>query len=253
MPRFLTTGAAGIQPRSFGSDGGGLFANTRIFEADGTFTPPSDVLAVYVTVVGGGGGGAGAKGDAASNKGGGGGGSGAFSYRRRVPVTPGVGVAVTVGAAGTGGTNVASGTRNGGGNGGTSSFGSLVSCPGGSGGQVGAADSGPGGAGGANTISSTNAVRPHEATVAPGGTAVDTIANAFWAEPRAWGFLYAGMSGQNGSAAAGFGGVPQFFANGTTPGSGVTTLSPWGQGGKGGTDGGQNGQAGTAGVIIVEW
>jgi hypothetical protein len=114
-----------------------------------TFTPPAGVFKVWVEAWGAGGGSGGVVNGASS--GGGAGGTYGFGW---CPVTPGVGVTVTVGAGGTAGTS-------GGGNGtpgGTSSFGSLITAPGGLG-SVGNNSAGTtvlGGASGATPAGSAN-------------------------------------------------------------------------------------------------
>ncbi|MCX8008273.1 MAG: loricrin-like protein [Patescibacteria group bacterium] len=101
----------------------GRIRKQQIFTSSGTFTPSARLLAlggwVEVLCVGGGGGG---YTDGGNVKTGGGGGA---VVRRIVQVTGPV--TVTIGAGGTGGTNPTSG--------GTTSFGSLVSAPGGSAGN----------------------------------------------------------------------------------------------------------------------
>lgn len=109
----------------------------QYFTSSGTFTVPSNVTKVYVEVWGGGGG---SSGNAGSS---GAGGGYAAGY---LAVTPGAGVAVTVGAAGTAG---ASGS--GAGAGGTSSI-STVSATGGAAGNGGP---GAGGVGSGGTLNIT--------------------------------------------------------------------------------------------------
>jgi hypothetical protein len=104
----------------------------QVFTSSGTFTVPTGVSSIKVTVVGGGGGGGvgidGSYGGPAGGPGGNGGGGGtSFGY---VAVTPGASYAVVVGSGGNGSN---SGT---GGSGGTSSFGStLLTASGGAGGS----------------------------------------------------------------------------------------------------------------------
>jgi hypothetical protein len=102
-------------------------ANQQIFSANGNFTVPAGVTKIDVEVVGSGGGGGGITG--ATYRFGTGGGSGSYA-RGRLTVSPGDVYAVVVGAPGVGG--VAG--NNPGGNGAASSFGVLISCPGGVGG-----------------------------------------------------------------------------------------------------------------------
>lgn len=105
------------------------------FTSSGTFTVPNGVSLVYVTMIGGGaGGGSGGIGNGAiANKvasGGGGGSPGNLLIRVPVMVVPGAEIAVSIGAAGSGGGAVTGDSTyhdgNYGGNGGNSSFGALV-------------------------------------------------------------------------------------------------------------------------------
>lgn len=109
----------------------GRLIGVQIFNTAGTstYTPTPGTASVVVEVQGGGGAGGGAPATAAGQGSlGSGGGAGAFGSSR---LTSGFsGVTVTVGAGGTGNSGAA------GGNGGTSSFGALVSAPGGNGGAV---------------------------------------------------------------------------------------------------------------------
>lgn len=104
------------------------------FTASGNFTVPDGVAAVWLTGIAGGGGG-GPSANSASVNGGGGGGHGAIAVRKKVAVTPGQVIAVTIGAAGASGAS-----------GGATSFGALLSLAGGGGGSNVATSSG-GGAG----------------------------------------------------------------------------------------------------------
>lgn len=110
-----------------------------------TFTVPAGISALKVTLCGGGGAGAGMTADnvAYMNAGGGG---GAYAVSYLTGLTSGATIAVTVGAGGIG-----VNTSQIGANGGTSSFGTLVTCTGGAGGNA-----GTGGAGG--TVSGTYAI-----------------------------------------------------------------------------------------------
>ncbi len=108
--------------------------NVQTFDVSGTYFPTANTSLVIVETVGGGG----ASGSCASNNSSGnsvGGGGQAGSYVKAL-FTSGFtgGIAITIGA---GGAPAAAG-NNPGGNGGTTSFGSLISCPGGYGGSGGA-------------------------------------------------------------------------------------------------------------------
>lgn len=112
----------------------GRLIGVQTFNASGTYTPTPGTKSVVVEVVGGGGAGGGtaacAAGQSAAAAGGG---AGGFAKSR---ITSGFsGVAVTVGAGGT------PTSASAGGNGGTSSFGALLSAPGGTGGTADAATS----------------------------------------------------------------------------------------------------------------
>ena len=120
----------------------------QVFTVNGTFTPPAGVWLADVAVWGSGASGAGGAG--ANNPGVGGGGG---EYRRGfVTVSPGVGVAVTVGLGG-----VAVGFGAPGNNGNSSSFGASIVANGGSAGTVAAANR-PGGAGGTGGSGGTEIV-----------------------------------------------------------------------------------------------
>jgi hypothetical protein len=123
---------------------GGQYQYVLYLSGTNTWTAPSNVTSVRVTVVGGGGGGATNNG-ACLTGGYGGTGGVAIGY---YTVTPGSGYTVTVGAGGSGG---ASGVHAGSA-GGTSSFGSLVSATGGGGGLT-------NGTGGSNGTGSSGNLR----------------------------------------------------------------------------------------------
>ncbi|MFS7219883.1 hypothetical protein AB6859_23565 [Rahnella inusitata] len=106
----------------------GRLLNVRVFTTSGTYTPTPGTAAVVVELLGAGGAGGGVTtttGGAAAPGGGGGG------YGRKRITSGFSGVTVTIGAGGTGGAFAA------GGNGGGSSFGTLMTCSGGTGGGVG--------------------------------------------------------------------------------------------------------------------
>ena len=139
--QFLQTNGSGAL--SFATATSYIGPSSQLFTSSGTFTVPSGITAVKITVLGGGGGGAGvpgACGFAAAFNGGYGGTAIAFV----TGLTPGGTISITVGAAGTAGTA----GNNAGGNGGTSSAGAYASASGGVGGGN---NSGTWGAGGAGT------------------------------------------------------------------------------------------------------
>jgi len=120
-------------------------AGVQVFTSDGTFTAPTGITKVYLTMVAGGGGGCGANG----SYGGGGGGSGSFLINYPFTVVPSSTYAAVVGA---GGAGAAYGHYDPG-TGGSTSF-STVSTVGGTGGGQGGATPGGGGAGGVSVKTS---------------------------------------------------------------------------------------------------
>lgn len=112
------------------------FSNIQTFTSSGTFTVPSGVTKVKVTVVGGGGGGG-----STTTGPGSGGGAGATAIKI-CTVSPGQSIAVTIGS----GTGFSAAGANGA-SGGTSSFGAFCSATGGVGGAGGAAAAAGGGGG----------------------------------------------------------------------------------------------------------
>ena len=111
----------------------------QLFTTSGTFTVPTGVTSVYVTMCGGGGGGGG--GDGASWAGAGGGGGGSY-VNKQLTVTPGTGYTITIGAGGSGGAINANGSA-----GGSTSFGALLTAGGGGGGGTSAVNPTGGSAG----------------------------------------------------------------------------------------------------------
>lgn len=157
-----------------------------------TFTPPTGVTKVAITIFGGGGAGGGSN----SCYDGGSGGYGGFGYGYYT-VTPGTAYTVTVGVGGTAN----------GGAGGTSSFGALITATGGAGGTN-ASGSGNG-VTGANGSASNGTIR--NVSAAAGGTlfgggsqAIGVTSPLVWAINATYG---AGNSGTAYSNAAGAGGV----------------------------------------------
>lgn len=168
-PTFVAPGASGNVLKSNGTNwqsvaaGGYVGLNGQVFTSNGTFTIPSGITAVKVTMVGGGGGG----GATGYDQSGGGGGAGGTAYTYLSGLTSGLTLNVTIGGgggvgsssgtSGAGGTtSISSGTQTistsgatggGGGEGGDT----IYRYPGGGGGSTGAATLGVAGNGGLNT------------------------------------------------------------------------------------------------------
>jgi Protein of unknown function (DUF2793) len=202
----------------------------QTFTASGTWTKPAGVKRVRVRAIGGGGGGAGATAAAAASCSGGGGASG--SYGEGVyDVTATATVTVTVGAAGAAGA-AANGT---GGTGGATSFGALLTAPGGLGG-VGVASgtaiafSLGGASPAAGTGGSVNAVG------AGGGNAQRQSATVFLAGSGAPSAFGGGQRGSTAAAAGSAGGAPGAGGSGAASNSAT----------------GFAGGAGNVGLVIVE-
>jgi hypothetical protein len=138
--------------------GGGGFSGSQSFSNPGTFTAPPTTNKVYVMLQAGGGGGGGGGIDPEGGRPSGGAGGGGGAAWGVVTVTGGSPYAVTVGAAGTGGTTRANtGAGQSGNAGGASSFSNLISANGGGAGNGGPQPNGsegtPGAAG--NGVSPT--------------------------------------------------------------------------------------------------
>lgn len=204
---------------------------SQVFTASGTFTIPTGVSAIKVTLIGGGGGGGGAR-TACSNTSGSGAGGAALSVQYFTGLTPANTLSVTVGAAGSAGTN--GNTPTNGGAGGTSSI-----------------------ASGTQTITTASANG--------GGAGIASSATTFGAAGAASssGVAYS-LAGYPGTIPFG---IPCI---GTGGGNGGNTAQLWGNGaisypaladngyGSGGCGGGfqpslTNALAGKAGIVIVEW
>ncbi|HHK4128748.1 TPA: hypothetical protein ACQTWV_000363 [Enterobacter roggenkampii] len=210
----------------------GRLINIQVFTSSGIYTPTAGTTRIKVKAIGGGGAGGGAVATSTGVSAGGGGGSGAYAEGY---YTSGFsGLTVTIGAAG------ASASGAVGGNGGTTSFGALISCPGGGGGQIGNA---------------SNTTIVYSSQGAPGGT------------PTGSGLIVSGKGqpGQNGAAIGtagiGIGGIgsPSPFGGGGTQAvntDSVVSAASYGAGG-GGTcntpsQSAHSGGGGAPGVVIIE-
>lgn len=216
-------------PVGSGAATGGLIG-VQTFTTSGTYTPSAGTGSVVIELVGGGGAGGGSAATSASQGAAAGGGS-AGAYARARLTTGFAGVPVTVGAGGAA-TSAASPRGNAGS---TSSFGALVTAPGGLGGYVGFAA--PAGVivGGSEP-----------GATATGGNLLNTIGNS--GDPAFVIGISVVIGGNGGNSAFGGGGC----AGGNGPGS--AGGAP-GAGGGGASaifsSAGRNGGAGANGIVIV--
>lgn len=210
----------------------GRLAAIQKFTSSGTYTPTPGVTKIIVEMVGGGGGGGGAPaGSSTSNSVGGGGGSGA--YMLASITSPAASYAITIGTGG------AAGTTGQGTSGGSTTFGSLVTCGGGSGGYTGTASGAPNAAGGGFGAN---------APTATGVTVILSMGGGF-GQP---GYMISGGSGNGGNGASlrlgngGFGSANGTGSVGNGYGSGgggaLTSTTNTTQ---------QNGGAGAPGIVII--
>ncbi|MCC7579570.1 hypothetical protein H8V75_11605 [Enterobacter roggenkampii] len=218
----------------------GRLLNVQTFTSSGTYTPTSGAKKIKVIAVGGGGAGGGTDATSASQIAVSWGGcAGAYGESNLIDSTSITTVAVTIGAAG----NAISGAN--GGSGGTTSFGSYLSCPGGSGGPKGTANTyAPG------TATSTSATGD-----CTGSSVMISVPGQGGGAPFAIGGVSAGyqtalMAGDGGSGVFGAGGRGGNGNVTTQPGTGH------GAGGSGravgsGASSTQSGGAGTSGMVIV--
>ncbi|WP_250865685.1 hypothetical protein [Caballeronia sp. INSB1] len=212
----------------------GRLLNAQTFSASGTYTPTAGTNSVLVWVQGAGGGGGGCQGPSGAANSvislSQGGGAGSFGMGR---FTSGFsGVAVTVGQGGVGGS---AGGGNGG-SGGTSSFGALLSAPGGSAGLGATALSVPPAVTGGGNLSST-----------PSGANILSVQGPS-AGPA---FAFNGVTGSTafgGKSFLGFGGATAF---GTVANPGVLGGGGSGVGAPNSFSSGLAGGAGGNGLVIV--
>jgi hypothetical protein len=196
--------------------------SSQLFTSSGTFTAPTGVTKVYITMIAGGGGG-GATATSDSNAGGGGGGEGIIKFP--YTVVPGNNYTVTIGGGGVGG-DVA---EEHGAAGGNTVFDTITVSGGGAGQYGGAAGSG----GVANTINASG-----------------VTAGSFYS--------FAGGNGAAGATTIGGGGGGSLFGSGGAGGNDAngSNATGYGSGGGGGgrnTDSFKIGGNGTAGACLVEW
>lgn len=212
--QFMQTNGSGVL--SFATVTSLPGAQGQAFTSSGTFTIPTGITAIKMTIVGGGG--AGGAGNTGGYAAGGGGGGGGAAIKFLTGLTPGNTLTVTVGAA-AGTSSVASGTQ---------SI-TTVSATGGTAGTSGAT-SGAGGAGGVGSSGDLNI----------GGSAGGTIFSV------TVGCSQTGVSGLGGASIFGGGGTNAWSFGGT-----VGAGQAYGGGGGGGFGGA--GGAGAAGVVLIEW
>ena len=195
-------------------------ARGQAFTSNGTFTIPTGVTALKITVVGGGGGGGtGVAGPCSVYSSGSGGGGGGTAQSFLTGLTPGNTLSVTIGGAGAiqsagGNSTVTSGTQ-------------TISTITGGGGTGSAGAGANGGAGGTATGGTINSVG--------GGGSAGAVGTAFIPPGGTGGSSRYGGGGTGGATGAG-------LAGGLYGGGG---------GGGGGNNG--SGAAGAAGVVIFEW
>lgn len=209
----------------------GRLIRVQVFTANGVYTPTAGTKSVVVEAVGGGGSG-GACPATATNQAAAGGGGGAGSYGKARFTTGFSGVTVTIGQ---GGSAPAAGLNNGS-PGSATSFGALLSCPGGTAGNAGAVLS----ASGASGVNGGNATGPSGANVI--GFGGEAGAN--------------GVTISSAQALAGKGGSSSFGSGGHYPTSGGARSGTGYGSGSSGVNSSQNsaataGLAGQPGIVIV--
>jgi hypothetical protein len=220
----------GVQFQLLGASGAGRLINVQIFTSSGTYTPTAGATSIIVEGIGGAGAGAGAAnpGVGAANAGGPGG-NGAWGRKR---ISGPTSQTITIGAGGTP-------TTGAGGNGTTTSFGALLTLPGGTGAP-------------APTASASAALSGSYGAGAGGPTGADV--------GSAGGNGTAGLILASSSALAGTASNSQFGQGGAGPGANAPLSSNGSAGGRGAGGGGgvavgsvtaATGGAGGAGLIIV--
>lgn len=245
------------------------------YTSNGTFTKPTNLTTVTIQALGGGGGGGGADSNGSQNRAGGGGAGGAYVINANVDVTSLPSAAVTVGLGGNGGEGGDDAPTLGtGATGGSSTFGALVSAPGGAGGLpgLGADRTGAGAAttaggthnGGAGGQAPPTGTTGSNATGsgAGGGSAGTTAAGGAAATNATVSTAGSGGANGGGSGASALTSLP---ANTHSVGIGATQFGGGGSGGwdnlddandatSGGTDPSDaDGGAGASGYVIVSY
>jgi hypothetical protein len=217
----ITMNDASVQATAF------LGASVQIFVANGTFTIPTGVTKLKVTVCGGGG--TGGAGNSCLNASGGGGGGAGVAIKWLTGLTPGNTITVTRGAAG-GSSSIASGTQSittvTGGGGGTGSTPPTCNTNGNLG-TAGAATNGD------INLSSRN-YGTTEATSGGGAGTFGGLIGSFVRTVPGTGFL-GGSAGMASTTAS------------------IKAASGYGNGGGGGAVGGTVGGVATGGIVIFEW
>jgi hypothetical protein len=209
---------------------GGLL-NTQVFSSSGIYTPTPGTSFIVVTVTGGGGGGGGSPTMGGAQFAAAGGGGSGGSAKSRI-LTGFSGLPVTIGAGGAGGVGAISGTT-----GGTTSFGSLLTADGGTGGSfANAASIGSTQLGGAGGSASGGNI--FNASGSPGQSAVSFASSNM-------------VSGAGGSSIFGGGGAAVGSStsngrNGSAPGAGGSGAMTQSSGAQ------QAGGVGANGYVIIE-
>lgn len=212
-----------------------ISANIVVYAANATYTPPANLLYAIVECVGGGAAGGGAATTTGISVGAGGSGG---SYTRSVfayaSLTPNV--AITIGSGGTG-VSGANGNA-----GGSTTFGALVTAPGGSGGGLATSTTGATGVNGASPGSAPTGTVVFSSRGQSGETAFGIGTGTLW-----------GQSGRGGQSLIGPSSGGAVFTNGTGTATGGNGVDP-GSGGGGSVV--QNSTAvvggdGVAGYVVI--
>lgn len=249
------SGAGGTLTIASTASGGGGNLKGQEFTASGTFTVPTGISSLLVTMIGGGGGG----GSRTTAIGGGGGGSGEYAVQIPMIATPGGTITVTVGTAGAGAA-AAAGSADGTA-GGDTSFGSFVA----RGGHAGAgATTSNGGVGGGPNGGAASSIGTQESPNyfggAGGGSGATTTAangnpgaaNAGYPTGAAGGTAASSQGGGGGGANSPYG-LGGAGGNGGVAGSSTTNYGAGGGGAGGLTGSNAAGGNGAPGYVLVQW